>query len=71
MANQRMFIQCMSCGAEKMLAKRLGGAFHTVSPGTDWDVWFKKHEWGFCGDKVTGQDIFKLVYEHPPEMERK
>ena len=66
MANQRMYIRCQSCGAEKFLAKRLLGAFHVVDHGdwgATWDEWYEKHEWGLCGNDAEGLDIFELVYE--------
>ena len=73
MANQRMFIRCKACGAEKFLAKRLMQAYHTISQtmSTDaWDDWFQTHEWGLChkeGDPEVydlGLDVFELSYEH-------
>ncbi len=69
MANQRMFIRCKACGAEKFLAKRLGDAFHTLDMTMDvgeWDDFFEKHKWGFC-DSEGGKwslDAFELSYEH-------
>lgn len=69
MANQRIYIRCGSCGAEKFFAKRMMGAFYTIGTWTpsDWDEWFETHEWGFCGDNAKGLDIFSLVYEHVDE----
>ena len=74
MANQRMFIQCQSCGEKKMLAKRLGGAFHTIHSvrpdlSDAFDGWFQAHAWGFCGEGGLGLDGFDLVYEHDKEWE--
>lgn len=70
MANQRMYLKCRSCGAEKMVAKRLAGAFHTIDLPAEnsWDAWFEKHEWGACGEQAEGLDIFDLVYEHEREF---
>lgn len=73
MANQRIFIRCRVCGAEKFVAKRLIAAFHTVRKEdwqAEWDEWFEEHEWGFCRnvseqrEVPTGLDIFELSYEH-------
>ena len=69
MANQRIFLRCKACGAEKFIAKRFMGAFRTVATENwqdTWDAWFEDHEWGFCGDgkKHRGLDIFELAYEH-------
>ncbi len=75
MANQRMFIRCLSCGKEKMLAKRLIESFHMLhcyesfELEKDWDKWFDDHRWGFCGDGGRGLDGFELIYEDPQEWE--
>ncbi len=69
MANQRIFIRCKACGAEKFLAKRLGSAFRTLDQTMDmdkWDDFFEEHMWGFC-DPNGGEyslDVFELSYEH-------
>ena len=69
MANQRIFLRCKACGAEKFIAKRSMRAFHTVATANwqeSWDAWFGDHEGGFCGDGKgpRGLDIFELTYEH-------
>ena len=70
MANQRIYICCKVCGAEKFLAKRLMEAFHTLPQTMDkgeWDEFFDKHEWGHCKPgkgNPWGLDVFELVYEH-------
>ena len=73
MANQRMFIRCRSCGEQKFLAKHSLAAFRTHHAWgmsmSEWNEWFDKHEWGFCGDGASGLDIFELVYEDPPDAE--
>ena len=72
MANQRMYLRCKACGAEKMIAKRMIGAYYTAG-GKDWadgwDKWFEEHKWGFCaGDsEYNDLDIFELSYEHVDE----
>ena len=69
MANQRIFIRCQACGAEKFIAKRLMCAFHTVWKDGwqgEWDEWFEEHKWGFCDPqgRTWDLDIFELSYEH-------
>ncbi len=69
MANQRMYIRCRACGAEKFIAKRLMDAFHTIANGMDrdeWDEFFEFHKWGFCDPEREkwGLDVFELSYEH-------
>ena len=71
MANQRIFLRCKACGAEKFIAKRLMGAFHTVCTEGwqgEWDEWFEEHHWGFCKPEAEligdGLDVFELAYEH-------
>ena len=69
MANQRMFIRCMACGAEKMIAKRSMDAFHTRSNDQkwdSWDEWFEFHKWGFCDPERDKWplDCFQISYEH-------
>lgn len=69
MANQRMFIRCRACGAEKFMAKHFMDAFRTIQIDgwqEEWDEWFEEHQWGFC-DPEGGEwslDCFELSYEH-------
>lgn len=67
MANNRMSLRCEECGAEIVIAKRLGGGYYRSSTfsAAALDAFLEKHE--HC--TLMGESVppFTLQYEYPEE----